>query len=51
MDVYEAIYTTRAMRRQKPDPVPEDVIHVAAFIGKDYGSHLQHLKTAPVPVR
>ena len=26
MDVYEAIYTTRAMRRQKPDPVPEDAL-------------------------
>jgi len=25
MDVYEALYTTRAMRRMKPDPVPMDV--------------------------
>ena len=25
MDVYEALYTTRAMRRLKPDPIPEDV--------------------------
>ena len=25
MDVYEALYTTRAMRRVKPDPVPADV--------------------------
>ena len=25
MDVYEALYTTRAMRRIKPDPIPEDV--------------------------
>jgi nitroreductase len=25
MDVYEALYTTRAMRRVKPDPVPMDV--------------------------
>lgn len=25
MDVYEAIYTTRAMRRLKPDPIPYDV--------------------------
>jgi nitroreductase len=24
MDVYEALYTTRAMRRVKPDPIPED---------------------------
>ncbi len=26
MDIYEALYTTRAMRRLKPDPVPEEVI-------------------------
>ena len=26
MDLNEALYTTRAMRRVKPDPVPEDVI-------------------------
>ena len=25
MDVYEALYTTRAMRRVKPDPIPPDV--------------------------
>lgn len=26
MDIYEAIYTTRAMRRLAPDPIPEDVL-------------------------
>src|SRR2546430_15157445 len=26
MDVFEAIYSSRALRRFKPDPVPEDVI-------------------------
>ena len=26
MDLFEAIYTTRAMRRVKPDPVPENVV-------------------------
>ncbi len=26
MDVFEAMYTSRALRRFKPDPVPEDVI-------------------------
>lgn len=26
MELHEAIYTTRAMRRMKPDPVPEDAI-------------------------
>lgn len=25
MDIYEALYTTRAMRRVKPDPIPESV--------------------------
>jgi nitroreductase len=25
MDIYEALYTTRAMRRVKPDPIPTDV--------------------------
>jgi len=26
VDTFEALYTTRAMRRVKPDPIPEDVI-------------------------
>jgi len=26
MDVYEAIYTTRAMRRLKPDPIPPELL-------------------------
>ncbi|MGI9598688.1 MAG: nitroreductase family protein, partial [Acidimicrobiales bacterium] len=26
MDVYEAIYTTRAMRRLAPDPIPDEVL-------------------------
>ncbi|MGI9666107.1 MAG: nitroreductase family protein [Acidimicrobiia bacterium] len=26
MDVFEALYTTRAMRRVKPDPVPDEVV-------------------------
>jgi nitroreductase len=25
MDIHEALYTTRAMRRIKPDPIPLDV--------------------------
>ena len=24
MDVYEVLYTTRAMRRVKPDPIPQE---------------------------
>ena len=27
MDVYEAMSTLRAVRRLKPDPLPEDVLH------------------------
>jgi nitroreductase len=26
MDVFEALYTTRAMRRVKPDPIPDEVV-------------------------
>lgn len=26
MDLYEALYTTRAMRRVKPDPIPNDIV-------------------------
>lgn len=26
MELYEALYTTRAMRRVRPDPVPDDVV-------------------------
>ena len=26
MDVFEALYTTRAMRRVKEDPVPDNII-------------------------
>jgi nitroreductase len=28
MDLYEALYTTRAMRRVKPDPIPQDVLRL-----------------------
>ncbi|NQT14236.1 MAG: heparan N-sulfatase, partial [Planctomycetes bacterium] len=34
-----------------PDTVPGNVVCIAAFIGEDYASHLQHLQTDPVPVR
>ena len=26
MDVFEALYTTRAMRRVKEDPIPDEII-------------------------
>ncbi len=28
MDVFEALYTTRAMRRVKEDPIPDEIIKV-----------------------
>jgi hypothetical protein len=28
MDLYEALYTTRAMRRVKPDPIPQQVVRL-----------------------
>jgi len=34
-----------------PTAVPGNVVRLAAFIGPDYASHLQHLQTEPVPVR
>lgn len=34
-----------------PAAVPGNVVRLAAFIGADYASHLQHLQTEPLPVR
>jgi len=34
-----------------PTAVPGNVVRLAAFVGPDYASHLQHLQTEPVPVR
>ncbi len=34
-----------------PASVPGNVVRVAAFIGKDYAGHLQHLQTDPFPVK
>lgn len=43
MDLYEALYTTRAMRRVAPDPVPEDVVKlmVDAAVRAPSGSNAQ----------
>jgi nitroreductase len=43
MDVLEAIYTTRAMRRLKPDPIPTDVLRAImdAAIRAPSGSNQQ----------
>jgi hypothetical protein len=34
-----------------PHSIESDAVQVAAFIGEDYDSHLQHLNSAPIPVR
>jgi N-sulfoglucosamine sulfohydrolase len=34
-----------------PATVPGNTVRVAAFVGEDYHSNLQHLQTDPVPVR
>jgi N-sulfoglucosamine sulfohydrolase len=34
-----------------PAKVPGNIIRFAAFIGKDYDNHLQHLQAGPIPVR
>jgi nitroreductase len=46
MDVFEAIYHTRAMRRLKPDPVPEEVLVrlVEAAHQAPSSSNLQHTR-------
>ena len=44
MDLYEALYTTRAMRRVAPDPIPEDVVRLMldAAIRAPSGSNAQN---------
>ena len=44
MDLYEALYTTRAMRRVRPDPIPEDVVTAMmdAAIRAPSGSNAQN---------
>jgi nitroreductase len=46
MDVHEALYTTRAMRRVKPDPIPEAVQHkiIDAAIRAPSGGNMQTWK-------
>ena len=46
MDVFEALYTTSAMRRVKEDPIPEDVIKsiVDSAIRAPSGSNRQDWK-------
>ena len=46
MDVFEALYTTRSMRRVKEDPIPEEIIKtmVDAAIRAPSGSNRQGWK-------
>ena len=46
MDVFEALYTTRAMRRVSEDPIPDDVLKqmVDAGIRAPSGSNRQGWK-------
>ena len=46
MDVFEALYTTRAMRRVKEDPVPDNIIQsmIDSAIRAPSGSNRQNWK-------
>jgi nitroreductase len=53
MDLYEALYTTRAMRRVKPDPIPDDVLRsmLDAAIRSPSGSNSQNWRWLTVTDR
>ncbi|MFQ5553755.1 MAG: nitroreductase family protein [Acidimicrobiia bacterium] len=53
MDLYEALYTTRAMRRMKPDPVPADVVRcmLDAAVRAPSGSNAQNWRWLTVTDR
>jgi nitroreductase len=53
MDLYEALYTTRAMRRVHPDPIPEDVVKqmMDAAIRAPSGSNAQNWRWVVVDDR
>lgn len=50
MDLYEALYTTRAMRRVKPDPIPEGVVKAMldAAVRAPSGSNMQQWRMVVV---
>lgn len=50
MDINEALYTTRAMRRVKPDPIPGDVVQsmLDAAIRSPSGSNMQNWRWVTV---
>lgn len=53
MDLYEALYTTRAMRRIKPDPIPVDDVRLMldAAIRAPSGSNMQNWRWLTVTDR
>jgi nitroreductase len=53
MDLYEALYTTRAMRRVAPDPIPGDVVELMldAAIRAPSGSNMQNWRWITVTDR
>lgn len=53
MNLYEALYTTRAMRRVKPDPLPEEVVQsmLDAAIRSPSGSNAQNWRWLTVTDR
>lgn len=53
MDLHEALYTTRAMRRVKPDPIPDDVVRsmLDAAIRSPSGSNAQNWRWLTVTDR
>ena len=53
MDLHEALYTTRAMRRVKPDPIPDEVVRsmLDAAIRSPSGSNSQNWRWLTVTDR
>lgn len=53
MDLYEALYTTRAMRRVSPDPIPDEVVHsmLDAAIRSPSGGNSQNWRWVTVTER
>ena len=53
MDLYEALYTTRAMRRVSSDPVPDDIVHsmLDAAIRSPSGGNTQNWRWLTVTDR
>ena len=53
MELKEALYTTRAMRRVKPDPIPEDAVkamHPELLLGTQMERHIAKRLGVPCAV-